>query len=820
MPTPCRPYADPMLTPCCNAAAATTLMLHVPVHAGVSSCLPRPCSALHPLSACPRWGLIKPPIQTASAFGWINDHFTNAWRVVCGLAQTASTRPPANVDTQHAPPANPQALLRDVCVRQIGESPQTKRRATFNLKVKQTASMRKAPAKKLATCGVYTSTELETRSLEKSGYLMKRCGKIPQWKRRWMVLRDGELLFYHKREEEADGEGNGGGASTLVSLDDFVSLRVLPSEASTELSRTFEIVCPQRTYQMMASSPSEMETWVQCLLKAKNTRARVNSSSLQMGGWLSKSRHGFVKKRWCTLVGRTLFYSTARGSKPRGSIRLTGHVQIACADPDSDTDEQGAILGDDHYCISITGLNGQYFLLTPSKPERDKWLFFLQMASGSLPENVGTDTEMILRRLNNELSLESEEFKRPIFKYADHYEGPLTTMMTAELETAASEIWKSISLYTGVVIKAQAAEYHVLLAQSIIEQCLLKPELQNEVFCMLIKQTNGHADPGSGLHIQCWQLLTLCIPIFLPCAFFLRHLELHLMRCATDSTRVGKYAEYAFGCLGRHIENGGRKSPPSRAEIIAIVLRDPFRYLQPLSAPVRLATGSEFLVGFDSSTTFQEFSLDVSASLGIRPPKETGFAVFSSVHGSDHLVISEKPGRKVCDALFEWEKKAKLASVGLLESSLVPTFSFARRLYFASHEHTASKGTEDILLVFQTFAQIMARQFDVCLDDAITLGTIVAQLEGGNLDAQDDAKAEVGGRVQRCVPAPLRNPSLTDEPDEDGPERLSSKEITERFESRWHGLADVPSASGPHLDLSRAPCGLYGVKFIDLVSLW
>ena len=27
-------------------------------------------------------------------------------------------------------------------------------------------------------------------------------------------------------------------------------------------------------------------------------------------------------------------------------------------------------------------------------------------------------------------------------------------------------------------------------------------------------------------------------------------------------------------------------------------------------------------------------------------------------------------------------------------------------------------------------------------------------------------------------------------------------------------------ASASHLDLGRAPCGLYGVKFIDLVSLW
>ena len=31
---------------------------------------------------------------------------------------------------------------------------------------------------------------------------------------------------------------------------------------------------------------------------------------------------------------------------------------------------------------------------------------------------------------------------------------------------------------------------------------------------------------------------------------------------------------------------------------------------------------------------------------------------------------------------------------------------------------------------------------------------------------------------------------------------------------------EVNEASGSHLDLSRAPYVLYGVKYIDLVSLW
>lgn len=32
--------------------------------------------------------------------------------------------------------------------------------------------------------------------LEKSGYLLKMGGKVKTWKRRWFVLKGGELLYY------------------------------------------------------------------------------------------------------------------------------------------------------------------------------------------------------------------------------------------------------------------------------------------------------------------------------------------------------------------------------------------------------------------------------------------------------------------------------------------------------------------------------------------------------------------------------------------------------------------------------------------------
>ncbi len=38
--------------------------------------------------------------------------------------------------------------------------------------------------------------ELKKDSLEKCGYLTKLGGKVKNWKRRWFVMKNGEMLYY------------------------------------------------------------------------------------------------------------------------------------------------------------------------------------------------------------------------------------------------------------------------------------------------------------------------------------------------------------------------------------------------------------------------------------------------------------------------------------------------------------------------------------------------------------------------------------------------------------------------------------------------
>ena len=58
-------------------------------------------------------------------------------------------------------------------------------------------------------------------------------------------------------------------------------------------------------------------------------------------------------------------------------------------------------------------------------------------------------------------------------------------------------------MFTNVAIDSTQLDYHVALAQSITEQCMQQSELQNELYCQLIKQTSRHpAQHKSGMQVK------------------------------------------------------------------------------------------------------------------------------------------------------------------------------------------------------------------------------------------------------------------------------------------------------------------------------
>ncbi len=75
--------------------------------------------------------------------------------------------------------------------------------------------------------------------------------------------------------------------------------------------------------------------------------------------------------------------------------------------------------------------------------------------------------------------------KEPITK-------PLTSLPSEDLHQRALELFRSCHMFMALAIDSPQIDYHVSLAQNILETCLQYSELQNEIYCQLIKQTSRH----------------------------------------------------------------------------------------------------------------------------------------------------------------------------------------------------------------------------------------------------------------------------------------------------------------------------------------
>ena len=202
-----------------------------------------------------------------------------------------------------------RSQLMDVCLVPTAARPEEKLRNAFGRGGGGGGGGgESAEVLKLRTCGVYTSANLNASSLEMTGYLLRQSRKVAtQWAKEWCVLRDGELLFFASREAEQAYQS----PSVVLELDAFINFRMQPGFNPRKPTSVFDIVGPQRTYTMMASSGEELESWMSSLLNAQSVRRRSESKSLKFSGALIKLRHGSAKTRWYGTL-RTTHYARTR----------------------------------------------------------------------------------------------------------------------------------------------------------------------------------------------------------------------------------------------------------------------------------------------------------------------------------------------------------------------------------------------------------------------------------------------------------------------------------------------------------------------------
>lgn len=123
--------------------------------------------------------------------------------------------------------------------------------------------------------------------------------------------------------------------------------------------------------------------------------------------------------------------------------------------------------------------------------------------------------------------------------------------------------------------------------------------------------------------------MSLAVSIFIPKGKILWFLKNFLRRTVTDESEYGKYAIYCQRTLERCIANGSREVKPSRLEILAILLRNPYQHSLPFSIPVYFTNDNYIVVSFDGLTTIEEFVKQICQQSEIRPITQSGYALYS-----------------------------------------------------------------------------------------------------------------------------------------------------------------------------------------------
>lgn len=279
------------------------------------------------------------------------------------------------------------------------------------------------------------SPNKKTDTLEKAGHLVKLGGKLKTWRKRWFVLKNGNLTYWksqHDINKKPQGE---------IALDDVC--RITHSDGAS----TFEINTGKKIYYLTADSNALMDDWVRVLqnVQKRNAAKLLLSKEDQKStveGWLTKVKNGHAKRCWCILLGKMfLYFKTPSDTNPLGQINMRDtRVEEMSTDEESDeeSDEQT------QNTIAIhPQQGGPTYLIFTEKIERDNWLYHLTIVSGG-GLNSGTQFEQIVQKLmeadgdaNNVL------WRHPIILYSkDNLSTPLTSLNSEELQNEALKLFK------------------------------------------------------------------------------------------------------------------------------------------------------------------------------------------------------------------------------------------------------------------------------------------------------------------------------------------------------------------------------------------
>ncbi|XP_011499249.1 PREDICTED: uncharacterized protein CG43867 [Ceratosolen solmsi marchali] len=631
-------------------------------------------------------------------------------------------------------------------------------------------------------------------SLEKTGHLAKLGGKLKTWRKRYFVLKNG-VLCYWKSQNDINRKPQG-----QIFLDEVCRIN------RAEGAATFEIAIGKKTYYLTADCIATMEDWIRVLQNVQRRNATKlllskedNKPTIQ--GWLTKVKNGHAKKCWCVLIGKMfLYFKCPNDMNPIGQINMRdARVEEVEHVSDSDSEERESESAHEQTIGIFPSHQGPTYLLMQHKQDKDNWLYHLTVVSGGGP-SAGTQYEQLVQRLmETDGDPNCVLWRHPLLLHSkENITSPLTSLTSEILQIEAIKLFKAVQLFMSVAVEQAGIDYHVVLAQNALQQCLDQPELQSEFICALVKQTSRHTqhrlgvqqlllcathslftcdtqgpgtsgasdnadvqstastshsppltqahssanlldcktNPAQYVLVQGWQLLALAVSLFLPRNNrLLWYLKLHLQRNADTKTECGKYAAYCERALERTLQNGCREVKPSRMEVLSILLKNPYHHSLPHAIPVHFLNGTYQVVSFDGSTTIEEFLMTLNQEICCRDVHQSGFTLFSDDPIEKDLEHFIDLQAKLCDIISKWETALREKGSGKFENTRVIQLTYKSRCYW---RHAAKMETdrERLLLCYQINQQVVHGKFPVSRELAFELTALMAQIDCGEYNIE------------------------------------------------------------------------------------
>ncbi|KAI9341649.1 hypothetical protein BDR26DRAFT_894933 [Obelidium mucronatum] len=258
--------------------------------------------------------------------------------------------------------------------------------------------------------------------------------------------------------------------------------------------------------------------------------------------------------------------------------------------------------------------------------------------------------------------------------------------------------------------------------QRLLEQCVDKPILANELYLQIIKMTTKNEDKTSYACAQMWKLMCVCVGVVVPTIpDVLDYLKAHLRRCeAVDpkdksEKERSKYANYALKTLYQTIRGGKRMHPPSSEEIGCAMKRAPMT--------IRFyALNRQFrALPIHPSDSIETIYCNLMEKFGLG--EASGFAIYQYYAKSELALFAED---KISDVIYKCEKASHAS-----QTSDKVHFIIKKRLFdepLKPSEHPI----EDEFVRWQVVEDVKNDRYPLKPDDLILAAALTAQIQFGD----------------------------------------------------------------------------------------